>query len=159
MSVSSGLDIYLKDHLAGAVVGSELAAKLSADNADGPLGTFLADLSREIERDKETLERMMETLGVQPDSLKQAGAWVVEKASRLMLTDTFHGNADLKLLLQLETLAIGIEGKGDLWRALRTVPKSELEVDVDLDALAGRAHDQRALLEEHRLVAARAALV
>jgi len=159
VSVSSGLDIYLKDHLAGATGGSELAAKLSADYADGPLGAFLADLSRQIDHDKETLEGLMDTLGVQPDPLKQAGAWVAEKASRIKLTDTFHGNADLKRLLQFEMLALGIVGKGEMWRALITATKAGLEIDLDLEALVRRADDQRAGLEQHRLDAARTALV
>jgi hypothetical protein len=159
MSVSTGLNIYLKDHLAGATGGSELAAKLSADHAAGPLGSFLADLSRQIDHDKETLTTLMDALGVQPDPLKQAGAWVAEKASRLKLTDTFHGDADLKRLLQLETLAMGIEGKRDMWRALISATKSGLEVDVDLEALARRAEQQRSGLEEHRLEAARATLI
>lgn len=159
MSVSSGLDVYLKDHLAGATGGSELAAKLSADNAAGPLGAFLADLSRQVEHDRETLEGLMERLGVKPDPLKQAGAWVAEKASRIKLTDTFHGNTDLKCLLQLEMLSLGIVGKSELWRALITAREAGLEIDLDLEALARRADDQRSSLEEYRLDAARAALV
>jgi hypothetical protein len=159
MTVSTGLNIYLKDHLAGATGGSELAAKLSADYGTGPLGSFLADLSRQIDQDRETLADLMDSLGVQPDPLKQAGAWVAEKASRLKLTDVLHGDADLKRLLQLEALAMGIDGKRDLWRALLSARTSGLTIDADLEALARRADEQRAGLEEHRLEAAGAALI
>jgi hypothetical protein len=159
MSAKSGLDVYLKDHFAGAAGGSELAAKLSADHGEGPLGTFLAELSREIDHDKDTLENLMASLGVQPDPVKQAGAWVAEKASRLKLSDTLTANPDLKRLLQFELLSLGIEGKGELWRALITVEEAGLQVDADLEELIRRADQQRARLEEHRLEAARAALL
>ncbi|HEX3826536.1 MAG TPA: hypothetical protein VHV82_04610 [Sporichthyaceae bacterium] len=159
MAVTKGLDLYLKDHLAGATGGSELAAKLCADHPDGPLGAFLAELSRDIDQDKETLQVLMHSLGVEPGAIKQAGAWLGEKVSRLKLTDAFTGSPELKRLLQFEMLALGIEGKGELWRSLTAVAKSALVIDADLEALTRRAENQRAGLEAHRLEAARAALV
>jgi hypothetical protein len=56
-------------------------------------------------------------------------------------------------------LALGIEGKGELWRSLAAVAKSALVIHADLEALTRRAEAQRAGLETHRLDAARAALV
>jgi hypothetical protein len=156
MSVSTGLDIYLKDHLAGATAGNELARKLSAEYSDGPLGNSLAEIVREIEHDKDELEKLMAALDVAPDSLKQAGAWVAEKLSRLKLSDTFNNDPDLKRMLSFEVLALGIEGKAEMWRALMTIADAEPEIaKLDLDDLVRRADEQRATMEKHRLEAAR----
>lgn len=55
-------------------------------------------------------------------------------------------------MLEFETLALGITGKQAMWRALRQVSDRYPELAaVDLDALAERAEDQRARLEELRL--------
>ena len=52
---SSALEVNLTDHMAESVSASDLA-KRGAKNNDGPLGTFFADLAREIDIDRRTLE-------------------------------------------------------------------------------------------------------
>ena len=48
--------IYLNDHLAGSIVGTELARRTRGENDGTPLGDFLAGLTREIEADRSELE-------------------------------------------------------------------------------------------------------
>jgi hypothetical protein len=159
MASVTGLETYLNDHLAGSVSGSELANKISAEYADTPFGPFLAELAREIEQDKATLEGLMERLGIQRSTIKQAAGWIVEKASRLKLSEMMTGDPDLKRLLEFETLAMGIEGKLSMWRALIEVSGSHTELAAtDLARLAKRAESQRADLEDRRLQVASAAL-
>jgi len=159
MAVAKGLETYLHDHLAGAAAGSELASKLSSEYADTPYGPFLAELAREIEQDKVTLEGLMRRLEIQQNPIKQAAGWIGEKASRLKLSETMTGDQDLKCLLELETLALGIEGKLSMWRTLIEVSDSHAELAAtDLASLAKRAEGQRSTLEDHRLQVAKGAL-
>jgi hypothetical protein len=63
----------------------------------------------------------------------------------------------LKLLESLEAVAVGIHGKGSLWRALAAASVPGL-TEADYDRLAARADEQRQRIEAARLDAARAAL-
>lgn len=159
MASAKGLETYLNDHLAGAAAGSELASKISSECAGTRFGPFLAELAREIEQDKVTLEGLMERLGIQQSPVKQAAGWIVEKVTRLKLSETMTGDQDLKRLLEFETLSLGIEGKLSMWRALIEVSDSYAELAaIDLARLAKRAESQRSDLEVHRLQVANAAL-
>jgi hypothetical protein len=159
MASAKGLEIYLNDHLAGSAAGSELANKISSEYADTSFGSFLAELARDIEQDKVTLEGLMKQLGIQQSPTKQAAGWVVEKVSRLKLSETMTGDQDLKLLLEFETLSLGIEGKLSMWRALIEVADSHPELAaLDLASLAKRAESQRSNLEDRRLQVAHGAL-
>ena len=159
MASTKGLEIYLNDHLAGSVTGSELANKISSEYADTRFGPFLAELAREIEQDKATLEGLMERLGIQRSPIKQVAGWIGERVSRLKLSETMTGDSDVKHLLEFETLSLGIEGKLSMWRALIEVSDSHTELAAtDLARLAKRAESQRANLKDHRLQVANAAL-
>ena len=85
------LSIYLNDHLAGSTLGVELSRRARSANEGTPLGEWLAELTREIEEDRATLERLMDTLGVRRDHLKNKGAWIAEKAGRLKLNGQITG--------------------------------------------------------------------
>ena len=159
MASAKGLETYLNDHLAGAATGSELANKISSECAGTQFGPFLAELARDIEQDKVTLEVLMERLGIQQSPVKQAAGWIVEKISRLKLSETMAGDQDLKRLLEFETLSLGVEGKLSMWRALIAVSDSHAELAaIYLARLAKRAESQRSTLEDHRLQVANEAL-
>lgn len=156
---SDTLNTYLNDHLAGSVVGSELAGKLSSEYADTTFGSFLATLADDIEQDKKALEELMDRLGIGRSQLKQAASWIGEKLTRVKLSETMTGDRDLKRLLEFETLSLGIEGKLSMWRALIRVAHAHPELAAtDLASLAKRAEKQRSDLEERRLKTAEAAL-
>lgn len=159
MDSTNGLETYLNDHLAGSVVGSELANKISSEYVDSPFGPFLAELASGIEQDKATLEELMERLGIAQSAIKRAGSWLGEKITRLKLSETVTGGPDLKRLLEFETLSLGIEGKLSMWRALMEVSPAYPELAAtDLASLAKRAEKQRTDLEERRLQVANTAL-
>ena len=159
MASTRGLEIYLTDHLGGASAGVELARKISSEYANTTFGPFLAELAREIEQDKATLEGLMDRLGIQRSPIKQATSWVSEKVSRLKLSETMTGDQDLKRLLEFEMLSLGIEGKELMWHALIEVSPAHVELAAtDLAGLAKRAETQRANLENHRLQVANRAL-
>lgn len=155
MASTDALGTYLRDHLGGANLGVGLAERLAATYTDVPLGPFVTELARDISHDKDALEDLMGRLGVKVDPLKEAAGWVAEKVSRLKLSDAMTGDPDLKRLLELEVLAMGIDGKIALWHSLLVVADTRPELaTADLAGLAKRAEEQRAGLEEHRLRAA-----
>ena len=158
MAVDKLLAIYLNDHLAGSTVGIKLARRACASNQGTPLGEYLERLASEIESDRQTLERLMAELGIRPNRLKTIGAWAAEKLGRLKLNGQLTGYSPLSRFLELESLYLGITGKRELWRALQRTFESGLP-GFDFEGLGRRAERQAAEVEEHRLVAARSALV
>jgi hypothetical protein len=146
------LGTYLNDHLAGSTVGLELARR-AAGNNDGELGAFLERLAGEIEEDRKALERVMERVGVGRDHLKIAVGWLGEKAGRLKPNNRLFSYSPLSRLVELEGLALGVEGKRGLWQVLAELHEPAL-AEFDFDALLERARKQRDQLQERRLAAA-----
>jgi hypothetical protein len=152
------LSIYLQDHLAGATAGVNLARRCAEHTAGTHAGSMLAQVAAEIEADRDSLRRILSHVGVQPSRFKNITAWLAERSARLKPNGRLRGNPTMQRLHELEALSLGIAGKLALWEALRVVPAVAEQPDVDLDALAQRAVDQRARVEAERMTCARAAL-
>jgi hypothetical protein len=89
--------------------------------------------------------------------LKAISAWVAEKVSRLKLKR--DASDDLGTFEALEFLALGIQGKLALWRALAVVSPGDARLrHMDFDYLAARAETQHSQVEERRIEAARLVL-
>jgi hypothetical protein len=156
----SRLSIYLNDHLAGSMIGVELAKRTLRNNSDTSYSAALSKLVTDIEADRHTLQDLMAELGLKRNAVKEAAAWSAEKAGRLKLNGKIFGYSELSRVLELEGLAIGVEGKLSLWRALKDVQTQHVALQsTDLDTLIRRAEDQRASIEELRLKATREAFV
>ena len=153
MSPSEPLHGYLSDHLAGSEVALELIDKMRSRNDGTAFGGFLDGLKTEIESDRASLERVMRTLGVSRSAIKQAGGWMLEKASRIKLDEHVTGSGHLSRLMETEALSLGIEGKRLGWRSLKQL-MPDTDLGVDLDVLVSRAEDQRQRLEPFRIDAA-----
>jgi hypothetical protein len=154
-ALSKFLDIYLNDHLAGATAGRELAKRALSENAENDFGRYLGGLVSDIESDIGSLEDLMERLEVSTDRLKTTAAWVLEKVGRLKLNGQLWGYSPLSRLVELESLALGVEGKLSLWRSLAHTLESDSRVKgFDFEALIRSAERQRAELEVQRLRAA-----
>jgi hypothetical protein len=153
------IEIYLNDHLAGAVGACEVARNAVEKFATTSHRNFLTEFLTEVEEDKATLEEMIRTVGGTPNPMKQASAWIMEKVSRIKLSPGGLGSEEMSALLTIETLCIGVEGKICLWTAMKAVAGDVPELKtIDFDALLARAQKQRQGLEKERLDAARAAL-
>ncbi len=111
------------------------AARRGASNNQGPLASFFADLSREIEADRHTLDQIATATGAQPSALKQAAATAAERLSRFKIDHRMTGSLELSLLLELELLYLGIEGKHTLWRSLEALDDPRL-AEFDFGKLA-----------------------
>lgn len=152
------LRIYLQDHFAGATAGQELAARAASSNDETEFGPVLAKIRDEIATDRSELEKLMESLEMGPDRLKNAAAWTAEKAGRLKPNGSLRSYSPLSRIVELEGLTIGVRGKQSLWEILREVSKDEPALaKVDFDALVKRADSQLRRLKTLRLKAARVA--
>lgn len=152
------LRIYLRDHLAAAVGGTELARRTLANNRGTPFEATLEQLAKDIEEDRQTLVELMDRLGMSPDVLKQSAVWVLEKVTRLKLNGRVLEYSPLSRLIELEALGTGIEAKRALWTALRHVADADPRVDAaEMGRLERRAAGQRKRVEAIRPEAARLA--
>jgi hypothetical protein len=151
MAEAGALGAYLTDHMAGSVSASDLARR-GAKNNDGPLGIFFSDLVREIDVDRRTLGAIAAQVGVQVNPVKQAGAVAAERLSRFKIDHRVTSSAELSLLLELELLYLGIQGKQVLWRTLPTIAGNDQRLaDFDFGTLGARAREQLDAAEEQRL--------
>jgi hypothetical protein len=146
------LGTYLNDHLAGATVGVELSRRAASNNQGSDLGAFLERLAGEIEEDRETLHQVMVALDVGKDRLKVAAGWVGEKAGRLKPNNRLFSYSPLSRLVELEGLALGVEGKRSMWQVLAELDEPGL-AKFDFERLLARARTQRDQLQERRLAA------
>jgi hypothetical protein len=152
------LGIYLNDHLAGATIGLELSRRARGSNRGGEYGDVLERIAREIEEDRDTLQRLMDSLEVNRDHPKVAAAWVAEKFGRLKPNGRLVGYSPLSRVVELETLALGITGKLSLWEVLTEVAGEDARLDPEeLRRLAERAERQRKEVWRLRQRAAREA--
>jgi hypothetical protein len=151
---SDALTTYLQDQLAGALHASELLKAMRDHFAGEPLGAFAAEVLAEVEADREVLARLTERVGGNAGGMKEWGAWVAEKVTRLKLK---HGSADgLGTFESLEFLVTGIHGKRALWRAMAVVASFDTRLQgIDFTNLIARAENQHQKVEERRLAWAR----
>jgi hypothetical protein len=147
------LAIYLNDHLAGSAAGVEIARRTRASNVGTEFGQPLAVLCCEIEADRESLEAVMEELGVTRSRLKPALGWLAERLGRAKPNGQLRGYSPLSRVIELDGLLLGIAGKLRLWRLLTELVGEQ--TSTDLPALITRAEDQRARVEELQQRAAR----
>jgi hypothetical protein len=158
---TKALETYFNDHLAGSKLGVDLAKQIVERCEGTPLEAPMKQIAAEIESERDTLTDMMERVGASENQVKQATAWVGEKASRLKLSGVgglLGGDDDYGLFMSIETLKLGVTGKLGLWEVLEQQAPFHDGLDpAELRTLADRARKQRDTLELARLeVGARA---
>jgi hypothetical protein len=147
------LGTYLHDHLAGAAFALELLKDLREHHPQDELAGFAASLSSEIEADHRVLQQLAEAVESHPAGMKEAVAWLAEKASRLKLRRNGHGS--FGTFESLEALSLGILGKAALWDALAVAEVADTRLrGPDYTALARRAQQQHGQVEDRRLALA-----
>jgi len=146
------LGIYLNDHLAGATGGIELVRRAARSQRGSGAGEVLERLTAEIVNDRVALLDMMAALDVPVRRVKSYLAWVAEKVGRLKLNGYVLSRSPLSLLVELEALRLGVEGKAAAWRTLRELADHDRRLDAErLDELLARARQQSDTLEELRV--------
>jgi hypothetical protein len=153
------LATYLNDHLAGSQAALELLEHLAATQADTPLKLVFEELHADILADRRELESLMARLHVDESGPRKVTAWLAEKLTRLKLRLDDPSDGAFRLLESLEALAIGIEGKRALWRALAMAAEVAPELQGgDYARLEQRAKQQHDRVEMARLDVAKVAL-
>jgi hypothetical protein len=153
------LATYLNDHLAGSVVGTQLARRIAKQNDDNDYGREIASVAKQIEEDQADLRRIMDRLDVRQKRTRLGIAWAGAKFGRLKPNGRLVGYSPLSRVIELEGLMLGITGKLALWRSLERVEDSNSALDgAELKRLIGRAEDQRDRVEALRVKAASEAL-
>jgi len=144
------LATYLEDHMAGAALAIDLLQAMKARHDDKDLSQFAGSILVGVEEDEGTLRSFAREIGTGSNIVKVAAAWVSEKASRFKLGAGLSG--DFGTFEALEFLALGIQGKLSLWRALQVVAKTDARLSgLDYVVLIARAEDQYKRVEERRL--------
>ncbi len=155
----NAIDVYLNDHLAGAMLGSDLVEQIEAQNHGTALGELMESLAPQIEQDRQALIDLMQRLDSSKNPVKQATAWIAEKASRAKFSGMTSGEPELGTFMALEALALGVRGKACMWKALKQVADQHPPIaSMNLDELIDRARTQQDALERERLAAGTRAL-
>ncbi|GAA0941704.1 hypothetical protein GCM10009554_33560 [Kribbella koreensis] len=155
----SRLATYLQDHYAGSAAGIELFKRAADQQTDPVVRTALAKMVQEVEEERTALERYLAAVGAKPDQLKNAGAWMAEKLSRLKPNGELLRRSPLSDLVELETLRIAVEGKAAGFRTLRALADEEPHFDAaELDSLLTQVAQQIEDLEALRMATAQRVL-
>ena len=153
------LATYLNNHLSGAMAAVELLQHLENTHAGTEVQQFAAALHTDIEADRQDLLRLMGELGVPESRVREAVAWLAEKATRLQLRLDDPEQGNFLLFEILEALSIGIDGKAALWTALAAAAEITPRLRArDYDGLLRRARSQRERVDGRRLSLARSTL-
>jgi hypothetical protein len=151
------LATYLNDHLAASVVALEILQHLETEASD--LIPNLGELRVDIESDRDQLKALMARVGIAESRVRKVTSWIVEQVTEAKFEADDESKGSLRRLERLEALAIGIDGKSALWRALNAAAEIAPELrGVDYEHLIQRAQDQRSRVERFRLQAGRLAL-
>ena len=148
---------YLSDHLAGAAGAISMMQHIETVYAGADVAAVVAAVRKEVEEDRDQLERLAAMLGVEVSTPRKVVGWAGEKMAEVKLgLDDSHRGA-LHLLEALDGLAMGIDGKLALWQGLdAAATDTPVLRSLDYDRLSKRAQDQRQRIEPSRLAAARA---
>jgi hypothetical protein len=147
------LSVYLNDALTDETLGVELVKRAITENKGTALGAFLTLLSWELEEDRESLVALMGELGVRR---KRVGL-ILAKFAETLGSGRLTVSSPLSLLVELESLHQRINGKLDMWNALRSSLGDRVD-GIDFDELIHRTERQAEELERRRLAVAAEAL-
>ena len=155
---TNALRRYLQDHLAGSVAALQLMETLADHERGLPLEQRLRGLHSEVTEEQERLKAILARLEGQESSLKRATAWLTQKLHRGRLALVERAEPALARLEGLESLALGLQGKLALYRALEDVVPDEPRLGgYPFAALQARTLIQHAMVEQERMAAVRTA--
>ena len=141
------LATYLHDHLGGAEVAIQVVERLRRTSTSSDEGVLFEWLYRQFDGDREVVEALLRSLGTSSPSAKRLAG----HASGALLKFLAGGaRGDLALFRTLEALAIGVQGKRCMWRALQFVRPSLEMPGRTLPDLESAALRQWEAIEERR---------
>ena len=154
----SPLVTYLNDHLAGGTAALDLIDHLLKDQPREQ-ESELKELRAEIDEDKALLLRILEQVGGRESGVRAAAARLAGKLGQAKLLLDSPGGREFRDFEALEGLALGIQGKAALWRALAVLAGTVPDLAPhDFAGLERRAQEQFQRVDRLRLDAVRKAL-
>ena len=153
------LTTYLNDHVAGSVAALELLDHLIPLLQGSTREQELLTIRREVAEDQNVLLGLLGRVGAKESGVRNTLARITEKLGRLKLRLDDPGDGQFRTLEALEALALGIQGKVALWRALAAASRQLAEIGIlDYAGLEQRARDQFNRVDAIRLQVAADAL-
>jgi len=138
---------YLREHLSGSDAAIDVVERLRLTHAGTQEGRLFASLFDEFREERDVIRLLLEQVGVSPRFLRRVAGQA--NGSALMLANGDRG--DRSLFRTLEGLAIGVQGKRCMWRALESLlgdqPIPSARSLGGLEAMAVRQWDA---IEERR---------
>jgi hypothetical protein len=142
------LATYLREHLSGADAALTVVARLEAAFEGRRDGALFASLHQQLLEDRAVVTTLLQELGVSALSIKRLAGHMAGNAGARMTSGT---RGDLSLFRAIEALAIGVQGKRCLWRALQAIdPPVRVPGRLSLRDLEGRASEQWEAIERFR---------
>ncbi len=138
---------YVNDHITGASAVASRVARMSRNPDAGEDADELGRLARELRQEQRVHEATARDLGLTLSRWKHLGAAVAERVARLKPNGRALGRSPMTLVLELEVLRSGLEGKRLGWTTLREHADA-LGLDAGrLDALVARSREQAETVE------------
>jgi hypothetical protein len=144
----AALAAYLREHLTGSDAALQVVTRLRRTHAGTEEGRLFATLSEEFSEERKAVRELLATLDVSAASPKRLAAQV---SGGLLTLMAGGAPGDLSLFRTLEALAVGVQGKRCMWRALQSLglthPGDEGRSLADFEAMALR---QWEAIDRHR---------
>ena len=139
---------YLREHLSGSDMAIRVVQRLSSTHQSTEDGRLFRRLSQELEEDRSVVRSLLTRLGASERSMKRAVGYA---SGVLMSVPAGGAPGDLSLLRTLEALAVGVQGKRCLWRALQNLHSEPSTVQgMNFAELETKAVRQWEAIEERR---------
>jgi hypothetical protein len=139
---------YLQEHLSGADVAIDVVERLRRTQANVDERQLFAWLYEELEADREVVQALLKTLGSSSRSPKPLFGHASGSLLKLVAGGAL---GELSLFRTLEALAIGVQGKRCLWRALQSLrPSLPVPGGRSLSELESAAVHQWEAIEQRR---------
>jgi hypothetical protein len=114
----AALAAYLREHLSGSDAAIAVVGRLRLTHAGSQEGRLFASLFDEFREERDVVRLLLEQIGASPLSVKRLAG----QASGPVLALSAGGErGDLSLFRTLESLAVGVQGKRCMWRALESL--------------------------------------
>jgi hypothetical protein len=145
---------YLREHLSGSDAALAVVERLWHSAAEGDVKQLAETLRRDFDEERDSVRVLLASIGASPYAAKRAAGHIV---GGLLGTMAGGRTDELSLLRTLEGLAVGVQGKRCLWRALASAfPTHSGPAGRSFAELEAMAVRQWEAIEQQRQALARA---
>ena len=117
---AAALAAYLREHLIGSDAAIDVVERLRLTHAGSQEGRLFASLFDEFREEREVVRLLLEQVGASPLPLRHL-AGQASGAALMRANGGERERGELSLFRTLESLAIGVQGKRCMWRALESL--------------------------------------